>query len=507
MSWNTMTLLAQHLARFSPVLILNNSEIAGNPCNLNDGRESDNNGRSLIVLDVSSVISYEALTKPGNYLFLGASVSQVQRTVSNRANVIVIQGDGADIVSSAQAFFEGISLARDISDVVVTALTGESPVEDCLLGYASLIENPVGLWASDMSLVAVSDREIVGEPIWDGMISGLKTPYDYVPDKEMSEFNKVAREYTYPTVVIAPSSDMRHRLMMLTFRAKNHAHYYLYAVESRRQFSERDLPVFFLLTRALATALSGMKVRPTREELLADAVALALGEDSSVRSVAEAATMGISPNEELIVMAMEAISRELSYAMHTTAVRAVRRESARALVSPYGRHVVAIIPMKDMEQGGLPDTIDRLARDGIRIAQCKSPAGIMGARTAYLQCLAALELGRKLHPRERVHRYESYALLDFANKASNSFDVRPWVLPTARGIREYDREHGASLEMTLRAFIGCKDYREVARKLFVHRNTAAYRIQRCVDLFDIDLHDDMFLARLALSFDLLALTE
>lgn len=57
-------------------------------------------------------------------------------------------------------------------------------------------------------------------------------------------------------------------------------------------------------------------------------------------------------------------------------------------------------------------------------------------------------------------------------------------------IHKYDAEHGSSYFETLRAYLlNNMDVAKVAESMYIHRNTAAYRLQRIRELFDLDLSD------------------
>lgn len=67
----------------------------------------------------------------------------------------------------------------------------------------------------------------------------------------------------------------------------------------------------------------------------------------------------------------------------------------------------------------------------------------------------------------------------------------------------YDRAHNADLLNTLRTYFRCNGNAvEAAERLFLHRNSLLYRLQRIEDLTGIDLKDphDRLAANLAVEF-------
>jgi sugar diacid utilization regulator len=70
----------------------------------------------------------------------------------------------------------------------------------------------------------------------------------------------------------------------------------------------------------------------------------------------------------------------------------------------------------------------------------------------------------------------------------------------------YDREHNSDLTHTLRVFFAANaNASEAADRLFLHRNSLAYRLARVQELTGLDLKDHR--ARLALQLGLLVANE
>lgn len=88
---------------------------------------------------------------------------------------------------------------------------------------------------------------------------------------------------------------------------------------------------------------------------------------------------------------------------------------------------------------------------------------------------------------------------------SNSPDISPFrelVLPLA----DYDRKRGSDLTKTLSVYFDTgTNASETADRLFLHRNSLLYRLDRIQELTGLDLKESD--ARLALQLGLLAIRE
>ena len=68
-------------------------------------------------------------------------------------------------------------------------------------------------------------------------------------------------------------------------------------------------------------------------------------------------------------------------------------------------------------------------------------------------------------------------------------------------LAEYDVQHGTQLYETLRCFVECRgSYVQTYKRLFIHRSTLQYRLERIGDIVSIDFNDPRTWTHLALSF-------
>lgn len=88
---------------------------------------------------------------------------------------------------------------------------------------------------------------------------------------------------------------------------------------------------------------------------------------------------------------------------------------------------------------------------------------------------------------------------------ANSPDLRPFR-ELIKPLAVYDHKHNSDLIRTLRVFfIANANVSEAADRLYLHRNSLAYRLARISELVKLDLKDPW--ARFALQLGLLAITE
>lgn len=119
--------------------------------------------------------------------------------------------------------------------------------------------------------------------------------------------------------------------------------------------------------------------------------------------------------------------------------------------------------------------------------------GIQNAAGQYAQAKTCLKHGKT--------SYYDCALQDLADLSSSSECRRLAIHPAIRRILQYDREKKTSFYHMLCTYLRCERNRVLtSEKLFLHKNTLVYRIEKTEKLFCLDLDDPYEREYLLLSF-------
>jgi purine catabolism regulator len=103
--------------------------------------------------------------------------------------------------------------------------------------------------------------------------------------------------------------------------------------------------------------------------------------------------------------------------------------------------------------------------------------------------------------RGQVLTFESLGLYRLLFQVADRSELRAYVDQVLGSLIEYDRKHRTELIHTLATYLeNNNSLQATARQLYVHVNTAAYRIQRIQVITGLDLSrtDDCLLVRAAL---------
>lgn len=110
-------------------------------------------------------------------------------------------------------------------------------------------------------------------------------------------------------------------------------------------------------------------------------------------------------------------------------------------------------------------------------------------QTCFDQCSRLLMLAR-LFDRHGLVRQEDFGPFALLLSALDGAAAQEFMQQTIGQIEKYDREHATDLLKTAATFInqGCR-YQATAEELQVHASTLRYRLQRLLELFNLDLDD------------------
>ncbi|WP_414733248.1 PucR family transcriptional regulator [Acetobacterium carbinolicum] len=122
----------------------------------------------------------------------------------------------------------------------------------------------------------------------------------------------------------------------------------------------------------------------------------------------------------------------------------------------------------------------------------------------YHQAVSALNLGKRLQPENLICDYIDYQFYDLLDHVDAPSRLGLFCHPALSILRQYDRKNEASLYSTLKVYLNCGcSIKRASEKLFVHRNSLAYRLERIVEISHIDLDDAYirFLLRMSYLID------
>lgn len=109
-------------------------------------------------------------------------------------------------------------------------------------------------------------------------------------------------------------------------------------------------------------------------------------------------------------------------------------------------------------------------------------------KRCYRQCIAAFDIGTRLHPENLLHRYDDYVCHHIGRVISASEAIQDFYHPGVAAIAVYDQENETELLRTLAEYLQNVDHPTIAAEhLFIHKNTLFFRMNKIREQFGLKL--------------------
>lgn len=147
---------------------------------------------------------------------------------------------------------------------------------------------------------------------------------------------------------------------------------------------------------------------------------------------------------------------------------------------------------------GLPESLDS------RIAFSNRFSDLLDIMSYKRQAEIALALGKKAGDQVRRFDYSDFVIQDIFSHAANTPYAKGFLHPAIEQLQRYDRTKGTEYVETLKTYVFsvCNKINTM-QKMYIHRNTLDYRLQKMIDITGINLNDSMEYTHLLCSFYLL----
>ena len=178
---------------------------------------------------------------------------------------------------------------------------------------------------------------------------------------------------------------------------------------------------------------------------------------------------------------------------------------------PYGEELVIFVNLTRYD-GTVDQMVNRITfflRDNFLKTGVSSPIqGTMELQHCYTQSRIALETGSKYQTYRWIHKFEDISLYYLLECCTRELPTYMVCSPKILALKSYDIQHHSEYCKTLETYLDTHlNAVQASQRLFIHRSTFLYRLDRIRELINIDFDDSRQLFYLMLSFRLLELRK
>jgi Purine catabolism regulatory protein-like family. len=110
---------------------------------------------------------------------------------------------------------------------------------------------------------------------------------------------------------------------------------------------------------------------------------------------------------------------------------------------------------------------------------------------SYREAMESLKIGEKLWGKGRTYLFDDVGVYKILAKLTGDDDAKEYILSKLGPLIEYDKKYRSQLIRTFKEFLDNRmNIKKTADKLYIHRNTLIYRIDKIKELLGTELNDE-----------------
>ncbi len=402
-----------------------------------------------------------------------------------------IMGADSDPANSQTKLFQACADGKSVRDIIE-------------IGY-EILQSPLLLSDVAGNIRNYYPNADIDDPVWRGSISGsyqqiyIKNPYN------IQELDKYVMASKKP-VIIEPLAPGYKRRICGKLITRKKITGYITVIENDHPFTQADIEKTHYLCQALSivllreTTYAGLR-GDVDESLL---LALLSGMIENEKALSERmVTTKWRPYNNFFLLVVPLVNRDNIFSFSD-----FFRDSVKA-IQPNARSVIFdsfIVFLLDFRRGREytewePNIIRLLEHERIHAGLSVYFDNLMDIKKHFNQAKKAYEHGRFLKDDSTIYKYNNYYFIDLIESLDKKYPMNYFYCPEATALFEYDRVNGTTFADTFYQYLLLgQNMASTAKKLFIHRNTMAYRLEKIQEITGIDVKSGEDCYRVFISF-------
>lgn len=454
-----------------------------------------------------------------NTLYFGYS-SQLNTLVQTPAHCIAAQDSREAPVNSdfdavaipVERFFHlfntALAITRESADLErfydeLIARAAETKSLDAFINTASArLGNSLILMDLNFQILAHSTIYQINDTLWAENVRRGYCNYEFI--SAVSELDSIknapeTREAVEVTCVTSPYKKLSSRI----YRDGNRIGYLL-MLEKDTPIKPEHMGYMQTVSKAAAEAMAmlapyHLSKSTQYQRLIYDLLIGATAEDVSRR------LKSLSFPEKMCALAVSP-TRYLSKShLRENVAELIKRLIPGSHITFYLGGIAALVPVDGPSLNGerLAGLEELCSTEYVRIGISSVFSDAVNFAKYYEQAAKALEIDARLRGEKALCRYQDYAFHDLLDYAGEKTALGRYCHPALSWLNRYDYGNGTDFYRTLRAYLDCGcNSKDTAQRLFIHRNTLSYRMDRILELTGLDLSDSYTRFLLFMSYEI-----
>jgi len=376
---------------------------------------------------------------------------------------------------------------------MIEAVLENEPLQKIFDIGATALENPIALFDASLALIMTAGKlpENYQGTIWEDVIKFGYSPVENLPFQERKRMSEWVLTKKEPFFYKSDPSDRY--TQMIAGLSINGRHFGTFGlIDINRPFTLGQLSLVYHLKNVMELAISkNRELTDITEEPLYFIERLINGFEVE-RKVVEYHLKKRKWNIEdgFYILNFPSRGESLDEKLFKAYIYRIKKLIGRSVIFTYENSIIAILRERDYsldDPAFLQELDELLSRLDIKCGISLKFYNFMNIKYHYIQSKIALAEGIKKDPYRPKYYFRDHYIDHIMSSLDNSTSLKSLCHPQVMKLKEYDEKNNTEYVRCLFTYLqNGLNISQTARKLFIHRNTLTYRLNRITEILETD---------------------
>ncbi|WP_425446883.1 PucR family transcriptional regulator [Dethiothermospora halolimnae] len=376
------------------------------------------------------------------------------------------------------------------SNILLNAVLKNKSLDYLVKTSSDLLNNPVVLIDTSFKVISHSDINDITDPLWVNNINSGYCSYEFIAEVNKMDSVKKSPTNENPFLVTCRANDIK-KLTSKIF-IDNKMVGYVIMLECNEIIAYKHQKLLNIVSKVLADELKKDKFYKNMRGLMYEKLLVDLIEDKIKDkdiAVERIKGCGYNFNKDLALLALDLSDYKNKGHRNDYLKDSIDSIFPMGKSIFYNGYILYLIYINDKFIETKLNKLEQFIKEEkLYVGISDTFENLLNLNLHYSQSINALKFGKRFD-NSNVFYYGNYKLHHLLSNV-NDKDLTKYCQPEVIKLRKYDNIHNTNYYETLYHYlINNKNTNLTADKLFIHRNTINYRINKIQEIIDIDFKD------------------